>query len=47
MQRTDRHPPATPALELLERLPEPQREAIRARMLDELEARQLKEGQIS
>jgi RNA polymerase sigma-70 factor (ECF subfamily) len=30
-------PPATPALDLLERLPEPQREAIRARMLDELE----------
>jgi RNA polymerase sigma factor (sigma-70 family) len=30
-------PVATPALDLLERLPEPQREAIRARMLDELE----------
>lgn len=30
-------PEATPALELLERLPAPQREAIRARMLDELE----------
>lgn len=30
-------PLATPALDLLERLPEPQREAIRARMLDELE----------
>lgn len=30
-------PVATPALDLLERLPEPQREAIRARMLDEQE----------
>jgi RNA polymerase sigma factor (sigma-70 family) len=29
-------PVDTPALDLLERLPEPQREAIRARMLDEL-----------
>lgn len=31
-------PVATPALDLLERSPEPQREAIRARMLDELES---------
>jgi RNA polymerase sigma factor (sigma-70 family) len=30
-------PVDTPALDLLERLPEPQREAIRARMLDELD----------
>jgi RNA polymerase sigma-70 factor, ECF subfamily len=30
-------PVETPALDLLERLPEPQREAIRARMLDEQE----------
>jgi RNA polymerase sigma-70 factor (ECF subfamily) len=30
-------PDDSPALDLLERLPEPQREAIRARMLDELE----------
>jgi RNA polymerase sigma-70 factor (ECF subfamily) len=30
-------PHETPALDLLERLPEPQREAIRARMLDELD----------
>jgi RNA polymerase sigma-70 factor (ECF subfamily) len=37
-------PPATPALDLLERLPEPQREAIRARMLDELEYPEIARG---
>jgi RNA polymerase sigma factor (sigma-70 family) len=37
-------PPATPALDLLERLPEPQREAIRARMLDELEYPEIPQG---
>jgi RNA polymerase sigma factor (sigma-70 family) len=37
-------PPATPALDLLERLPEPQREAIRARMLDELEYPEIASG---
>lgn len=37
-------PVDTPALDLLERLPEPQREAIRARMLDELEYPEIARG---
>ncbi|MGH2781457.1 MAG: RNA polymerase sigma factor [Gaiellaceae bacterium] len=37
-------PADTPALDLLERLPEPQREAIRARMLDELEHPEIASG---
>jgi RNA polymerase sigma-70 factor (ECF subfamily) len=37
-------PVDTPALDLLERLPEPQREAIRARMLDELEYPEIASG---
>jgi RNA polymerase sigma factor (sigma-70 family) len=37
-------PAETPALDLLERLPEPQREAIRARMLDELEYPEIASG---
>jgi RNA polymerase sigma-70 factor (ECF subfamily) len=37
-------PADTPALDLLERLPEPQREAIRARMLDELEYPEIARG---
>lgn len=37
-------PADAPALDLLERLPEPQREAIRARMLDELEYPEIARG---
>jgi RNA polymerase sigma-70 factor (ECF subfamily) len=37
-------PVETPALDLLERLPEPQREAVRARMLDELEYPEIAHG---
>lgn len=37
-------PADTPALDLLDRLPEPQREAIRARMLDELEYPEIARG---
>ncbi len=37
-------PADTPALDLLERLPEPQREAIRARMLDELDYPEIATG---
>jgi RNA polymerase sigma factor (sigma-70 family) len=37
-------PAATPALDLLERLPGPQREANRARMLDELEYPEIASG---
>jgi RNA polymerase sigma-70 factor (ECF subfamily) len=37
-------PQETPALDLLERLPGPQREAIRARMLDELEYPEIASG---
>jgi RNA polymerase sigma factor (sigma-70 family) len=37
-------PVDTPALDLLERLPEPQREAIRARMLDELDCPAIASG---
>lgn len=37
-------PAETPALDLLERLPEPQREAIRARMLDELDYPEIARG---
>jgi RNA polymerase sigma factor (sigma-70 family) len=37
-------PADTPALDLLERLPEPQREAVRARMLDELEYPEIARG---
>jgi RNA polymerase sigma-70 factor (ECF subfamily) len=37
-------PAETPALDLLERLPEPQREAIRARMLDELDYPEIASG---